>query len=35
MLQGPFLLGPASGQDVTRVAYYDDLDPTCLTGGIT
>lgn len=32
---GAFLLGPTSGQDITRVAYYDDLDPTCLTGGIT
>jgi proteasome lid subunit RPN8/RPN11 len=32
---GAFLLGPASGQAITRVAYYDDLDPTCLTGSIT
>lgn len=32
---GAFLLGPAPGRDITRVAFYDDLDPTCLTGGIT
>ena len=32
---GAFLLGPVCGHDITRVAYYDDLDPTCLTGGIT
>lgn len=32
---GAFLLAPKSGQHVTMVAYYDDLDPTCLTGGIT
>lgn len=32
---GAFLLGPEPGHDVTRVAYYDDLDPDCLTGGIT
>ncbi|TDW19452.1 hypothetical protein EV650_6061 [Kribbella kalugense] len=32
---GAFLLGRASGHDITRIAFYDDLDPTCLTGGIT
>lgn len=26
---------PVSGCAVIEVAYYDDLDPTCLTGGIT
>lgn len=37
---GAFLLGRAShatDQDrrITRVAYYDDLDAECLTGGVT
>lgn len=32
---GAFLLGPEPDHEVTRVAYYDDLDPECLTGGIT
>ena len=41
---GAFLLGNASSapttpastsQVVTAVAFYDDLDPACLTGGIT
>jgi proteasome lid subunit RPN8/RPN11 len=39
---GAFLLGPAdkaavgsSSARVTAVAFYDDLDPHCLTGGIT
>jgi len=34
---GAFLLTPraSDGRTVTRVAYFDDLDPGCLTGGIT
>jgi hypothetical protein len=34
---GAFLLSPraSDGRTVTRVAYFDDLDPKCLTGGIT
>jgi proteasome lid subunit RPN8/RPN11 len=33
---GAFLLADRSGdwRTVTRVVYLDDLDPTCLTGGI-
>ncbi len=33
---GAFLLGDHDGdrRTVTRVVYLDDLDPTCLTGGI-
>jgi proteasome lid subunit RPN8/RPN11 len=34
---GGFLLGPRDGdrRTVTRVVYLDDLDPDCLTGGIS
>jgi hypothetical protein len=34
---GAFLLTPRvfDGRRVTRVVYFDDLDPSCLTGGIT
>jgi hypothetical protein len=35
---GAFLLARADGRrgrTVTRVVYFDDVDPTCLTGGIT
>lgn len=33
---GAFLLGDGNGvRRVTSVAYYDDLDPDCLTGGIS
>lgn len=34
---GAFLLGPRAGSatTVTDVAYYDDLDPDSLTGGVT
>jgi hypothetical protein len=32
---GAFLLAPHGSQHVTAVAYYDDLDPSSLTGGIT
>ena len=32
---GAFLLGKPSSEDVVGVAYYDDLDSNCLTGGIT
>lgn len=33
---GAFLLGaPREARTVTRVAYYDDLDPRSLTGGVT
>ncbi|MCU1463246.1 MAG: hypothetical protein JWO37_3321 [Acidimicrobiales bacterium] len=34
---GAFLLGPrgGDGRTVTRVVYLDDLDPDCLTGGIS
>lgn len=33
---GAFLCSPAAGKrpDVTRVVYFDDLDPGCLNGGI-
>jgi hypothetical protein len=31
---GAFLLGPAESRRITTVAFYDDLDPTSLTGGI-
>lgn len=35
---GAFLLagaGARATRTVTRVVYFDDVDPTCLTGGIT
>lgn len=32
---GAFLLAKCDGDRVVRVAYYDDLDPYCLTGGIS
>jgi hypothetical protein len=34
---GAFLLTPreSDGRTVTGVVYYDDLDPDCLTGGIS
>jgi proteasome lid subunit RPN8/RPN11 len=34
---GAFLLGDRGGdrRTVTRVVYLDDLDPSCLTGGIS
>lgn len=32
---GAFLLAAPESQTVTAVAYYDDLDPGSLTGGIT
>lgn len=35
---GAFLLARAGGlytRTVVRVVYFDDVDPTCLTGGIT
>jgi hypothetical protein len=34
---GAFLLGPRDGDArvVTEIVYLDDLDPNCLTGGIT
>lgn len=32
---GAFLLAPLNSSRVAEVAYYDDLDATCLTGGIT
>ena len=34
---GAFLLGDRDGdrRTVTQVAYFDDLDPNCLTGGIS
>jgi proteasome lid subunit RPN8/RPN11 len=34
---GAFLLGTVEGEEaqVTSLAFYDDLDPNCLTGGIS
>ncbi|MHA6783338.1 hypothetical protein ACVGOW_20445 [Pseudonocardia saturnea] len=32
---GAFLLAAPTSREVTAVAYYDDLDPYSLTGGIT
>lgn len=32
---GAFLLAPTNGNHVRAVAYYDDLDANCLTGGIS
>jgi hypothetical protein len=34
---GAFLLTPrgSDGRTITRVVYFDDLDPSCLTGGVT
>lgn len=34
---GAFLLGPRNGDArvITKFVYLDDLDPNCLTGGIT
>jgi proteasome lid subunit RPN8/RPN11 len=33
---GAFLLVPRTGRPtVTRIVYFDDLDPHCLTGGIS
>lgn len=34
---GAFLLGPSAGDPrlITEVVYLDDLDPDCLTGGIS
>ncbi len=35
---GAFLLARAGGRQpatVTRIVYFDDVDPTCLTGGIS
>ncbi len=32
---GAFLLADHDGASVTAVAYYDDLDANCLTGGIS